>query len=252
MPVPSDAPAYRGLAEWVSVKILEAIRQGALASGETLVERDVATRLGVSRAPVRDAFKRLESLGVVERDGSRNLRVRQWTPRDSAEVWLLFDALILLSVLLATGRVDQTRLAELEEILEQTRHNAEQADPDIGRQFELNMRFHLALGRASGHRRLLELMEGLVLPLELWPTSFEAHKHPSFQLRQHLRLLEVIRSGDRNAALSCVLSNIREDEDQKLRALFAGRPGSKAAAGAAPPPTSATGERPPTRRAEGS
>lgn len=81
MPVPSDAPAYRGLSEWVALKLLDAVKRGAIAAGEQLVERDVATRLGVSRAPVRDAFQRLERLGVAERDQARNLRVRQWTPR---------------------------------------------------------------------------------------------------------------------------------------------------------------------------
>lgn len=220
MPLPHDSPAYRDLSEWVVRSILDAIRRGEIGSGERLIERDIAARLAVSRAPVRDAIKRLEKLGVVERDQPRGVRVRTWTQRDAAEIFLLFDALILMSVYLAVGRLDQEDIGRLEQILADTRRNTEQQNPDLDAQFALNVRFHMAIAQASRHRRLIELMEGLILPMELWPHSFDAHKYPAFQLRQHERLFEVLKSGDRDAALACALENVREGEEEKLRELI--------------------------------
>ena len=208
MPLPAEPPAYRDLSGWIVLKILEAIKRGEIKSGERLVERDIAARLAVSRAPVRDAIHRLETLGVVKRAFPRGVEVRSWTERDSAEVFLLFDALILLSVQLSAGRLQPDDIVQLERILQETHENKERATPDLAHQFALDVQFHLVIARASGHGRLVEMMQSLVLPLELWPKSFEAHKHPSFQLRQHSRLLEALKTGNRDIAIDCVMSII--------------------------------------------
>jgi DNA-binding GntR family transcriptional regulator len=221
VPLPAEPPAYRDLSGWIVLKILEAIKRGEIKSGERLVERDIAARLAVSRAPVRDAIHRLETLGVVKRAFPRGVEVRSWTERDSAEVFLLFDALILLSVQLSAGRLQPDDIVQLERILQETHENKERASPDFAHQFALDVQFHLVIARASGHGRLVEMMQSLVLPLELWPKSFEAHKHPSFQLRQHSRLLEALKTGNRDIAIECVMSNIREGEEQKIADLLA-------------------------------
>jgi DNA-binding GntR family transcriptional regulator len=221
MPLPSTTPHYRDLSEWVVLGLLDAIRNGTIQIGERLVERDIGERLNVSRAPVRVALQRLEKLGIIERETARGFRVRQWSQRDAVEIFLLLDSLILLSVYLSVGRLRPEDIAELDSNLDQTRINSELAEPDLVAQSALNLQFHLTIARASGHRRLIEQMETLILPLELWPHSLEEHKHPKLQLRHHLRLLNILKDGTRDEAVACVMENIREDEEPKLRAFFA-------------------------------
>ena len=110
-----DTPDYRDLSEWVAVKIMNGIRDGDIVPGERLVEHDVAARLGVSRAPVRDALRRLEVLGVVVRRAPRGYFVQTWTERDAMEILLLLDAVINLSVRLAIGRLSAADFAQLEQ-----------------------------------------------------------------------------------------------------------------------------------------
>ena len=102
-----EGPDYRGLSEWVVLKVIDAVRKGAFVPGERLLEEDLARRYGVSRAPVRDAIHRLENLGVVQRRQPRGVYVTHWTPDDRAEVLAIADALILASVQLAIHRLTQ-------------------------------------------------------------------------------------------------------------------------------------------------
>ena len=219
MPVPAESPAYRDLSDWVVTKILEAIKNGSIKPGERLIERDVAERFSVSRAPVRDAMHKLERLGVVVRQPPRATYVRSWTDRDIAEVLLILDALILLSVHLAGERLEPDDLVELEQIVEETRAAVTAGSSDVTEQVELDLKFHLAIARASQNARLLELIETLWLPLEFCMKDYLAEVGRVFSLRQHEELLEVFRLGDVQQAEALTRSHAQESQQAILKAL---------------------------------
>jgi DNA-binding GntR family transcriptional regulator len=210
LPVPEQSPDYRDLSNWVVLRVLDAIRDGSIKSGERLVERDVAARFGVSRAPVRDAFHKLESLGVIERKPPRGVQVRSWSETDAAEILLLADALIYLSVQLAAEQISDAEIAELERILDQTAQMVESGSTDAATHLRLDLGFHLIIARAAGNKRLLELLESLILPLEIYPDPFKVRIDPHFSLRQHKALLATLKARDRKAAVQCVLANFEE------------------------------------------
>ncbi len=116
----SESPVYRDLTDWVVLCVLESVRRGDIRPSERLVEHEVATRFGVSRAPVRDALHKLETLGVVERRRPRGVYVRSWTDQDATEVLELMDALILLSVQLSVDKLSTDDLRELAEVVEES------------------------------------------------------------------------------------------------------------------------------------
>lgn len=222
----ADTPDYRDLSEWVAVKIMNGIREGDILPGARLVEHELAARLGVSRAPVRDALRRLEVLGVVVRRTPRGYFVQTWTERDAMEILLLLDAVINLSVRLAIGRLSPADFEQLEDVLAQTRELVDAGCHDPKRYWPVDMRFHRIIAHAAGHRRLLELIRHLTLPIELTPKSFIFRDDPAFALRQHTALLEALRTNDRDAALACVGRNAREREEEFLREFFAPIDGS--------------------------
>ena len=78
-----------GSVEDVTTRIRHAIFAGALAQGERLVEDDLAAKLGVSRAPIRDALKALERDGLVASAGRRGKVVTSLSSRDAWEVYSL-------------------------------------------------------------------------------------------------------------------------------------------------------------------
>jgi DNA-binding GntR family transcriptional regulator len=231
--------------------VLEAIKSGVIESGERLVERDVAARFGVSRAPVRDAIHRLEKLGVIERRPPRGVYVRSWSERDATEILLVIDALIYMSVQLSPGRLTAEDLRELEGILEQTRAHLEAGSADLAVQLALDMRFHTVIARASGNQRLIELLKSLSLPIELYPESFRARVEPPFSLKQHSALLETLRRGDRESAVACVVSNFGEglhDPSVEARRFSRGMPPTTLRSGPSPRVESVRRRRPAASR----
>lgn len=230
-------PDDQQLSEWAVIRILDDIRDGLIKQGERLVERNIADRLNISRAPIRDAFHRLESIGVVERRETRGICVRFWTEHDAAEILYLMDALIFLSVKLAVGRLTDADFAELERIVSETKHNAELEMVDRSIQLALDLEFHHIIARATGHRRLIDQLKELTLPLDLWPKVFMRRILPDFSYRQHSELIESLRSGDREIAVNCVVRHQQETEALEM-ALFG------------PPAANAAGDEAPRRRAQ--
>lgn len=165
---------------------------------------------------MRDALHRLEGIGVVERKHPRGICVRSWTDHDAVEILYLMDALIFLSVKLAVGRLTEEDFERLEQILLDTRRNSESEAVDRSLQLALDLEFHRVIAKATGHARLIEQLDELTLPLDLWPKVFLRRILPDFSFRQHTELLAALRSGDRKEAVDCVVRHQQETEALEL------------------------------------
>ena len=205
----SPKPVYRALTDWVVLKILDGVKKGEFVPDQRLSEEDLARRFDVSRAPVRDALHRLEQLGVVERRPPRGLYLRTWTDEDHAEVLALIDALNLLAVQLSFGKLSSEDLARLEQILDEARDSTETGIDADRKQIQRDADFHLIIARASGNRRLVELMERLMLPCVLYVTEAHDYLQRDFWVNIHRSLLETLRGSDLQNAETRSISNAR-------------------------------------------
>ncbi len=215
------SPEYRSLSDWVVMNVIQAIRNGDIKPGERLVERDLAERFGVSRAPARDAIRKLEVLGVVIQESHKGASVREWTDADALELVLLVDALILLSVQLAIDQLSDADFHELESLLEAVRELESGDRPELHKRVELELQFHLVIARASGHKRLTSMLEQLRFALDLYAYSVLPQVPIHDSRRMHEDLLRVLKRGDANAAIACVLDHQRESQELFRQALAA-------------------------------
>lgn len=138
------------------------IMDGVLLPGTQLAEAAVAGRLGVSRVPVREALFTLEREGLVEFSATGRAFVKELTPRDFEELFLLRLALEPLAARLAVPRLQQDA-RELEKNIETTARARSLKDVTL-----LDLDFHEIILEASGHSRLLKLWRSLRAELELW------------------------------------------------------------------------------------
>ena len=219
MPVPRTSPEYRDLSDWVVARVLQAIRDGSIKPGERLVERDVAERFSVSRAPVRDAIHKLEKLEVIERDSSRATHVRSWTNRDAAELLLMLDALVLLAVQMAVGYLSPNDLELLHANLDRAKVAAEAGTPDVAEQMRRDAEFHSIIAEASGNKRLAAHMAGMWSTLEMCDMDFLAMAGRGFDIQFHADLLDVLRRGDANEVGLFARRRQRQCQEAILRAL---------------------------------
>jgi len=149
-------------------RIRRAIVEGRYPPGARLVEQRLAEELAVSRTPVREAVRRLESEGLVVVARNRGAQVRALDERDVADLYEVRARLEGYAAELAAARADASDLAELRAAAEEfgalagaggpRRRSAER----VRRLDEANARFHGTLHRASRHGRIRQLVAGAV------------------------------------------------------------------------------------------
>ncbi|WP_285695186.1 GntR family transcriptional regulator [Actinomadura sp. NBRC 104412] len=185
-----------GLADQIREFIVEGISSGRWEPGERLVERRIATELGVSQGPVREALRQLEALRLVESLPNRGARVRAFTERDLGEIFPVRAGLERTAAELALPR-----LAERVDALE--RNNALLAEAaesgDLHAQMRLSIEFHREVVQTAGNRLLMSVWESL--GIELWTTlSLRLHRTEIYsKSAEHALLIDAFRRRDPEA-----------------------------------------------------
>src|SRR5262245_58146831 len=113
-----DAIARITLADRVFDQSVEAIVQGRIAPGEAINEVNLSTRLGVSRAPLREAIFRLEAKGLIHRVPHLGARVVDLQPRDLEELFAIREGLEGTAARLAAVAMSAADLEALAHSLE--------------------------------------------------------------------------------------------------------------------------------------
>jgi DNA-binding GntR family transcriptional regulator len=134
------------LADQVKDRLLQDILSGRFPPHSRIVETRVARELGTSQAPVREALRGLEALGLVEILPFRGARVRRPSVTELLEAYGVRAELEALGARLAVPRMTDAELAELEALGEAMQQAAAQGD-----------RHAVAVADASFHARLLSL-----------------------------------------------------------------------------------------------
>lgn len=192
-------PAIRlTLGERVADSLREAIFGGHFKPDQRLSEAQVASRLRVSRAPVRDALAQLELEGLVVRANNRGIAVRVLAHTDVDEICSLRCALEGLALKRAL-RQPEDYADQLAEVIQETK-GVETPDALA----LVDLKFHETLVRAARHERLLTAWLNLRSQIRLLLVQRNVADAGTRQgtVRSHAELLRVIRSGDEARALA--------------------------------------------------
>ncbi|MFE6748248.1 GntR family transcriptional regulator [Kitasatospora purpeofusca] len=156
-------PAVKSKADLAYESLRSAIARGDLRAGERINMDELARRFGVSKIPIREAVKRLESDGLLVSRVHAGVTVAGVDATEMRGVFLAREAIEALIAELAAQRVDARRLAGLEEV--QGRMREALASGATAEMAELNSRFHRLLAEAAGYRILSDLTEQLLLTI---------------------------------------------------------------------------------------
>jgi DNA-binding GntR family transcriptional regulator len=150
----------RSVADLVRQEILDLIKAGELVAGDKLNELAFVKRFGVSRAPIREAFRALEEADLVKLEKNRGVYVREITEPEAHELYELRAVLDETAGRLLAPHISQDQLAELEDWL--TRLAMAASRGDMARYFPLNIGFHDRLVEMTGNATLLEFYRKVV------------------------------------------------------------------------------------------
>ena len=153
----------------ISDQIYERLKQqilhGEVEAGERLMQNQVAENLRASRTPVREAFRRLEQDGLVERVPQGGVRVTRLDIEAIQEVFGIRNVLEAYAVELACGRITAEEIGSLKQLVNQAGDLLSSGElgreTKIKRLFELNSQFHGTIYRASGNSYLMGMINSL-------------------------------------------------------------------------------------------
>lgn len=156
----SDGSDHLPASERIYNQLKESILTGRLESGSRLVELTLASDLGVSRTPIREALKRLSVEGLVTLDPIRGVIVRRIDPHEVEDFYITREVLDGLAARLAAQRVSGDQLIRLRAMLE-AMESAQQRGDRAG-MVQANMRFHDAVFRAGANQWLASLGRSMI------------------------------------------------------------------------------------------
>jgi DNA-binding GntR family transcriptional regulator len=201
------------ISEVVTVRLRELILNGVITEAEILTEATLATMLGVSRTPVREALSRLEQDGLVEAAGLRGKRIRQFSNQEIRELfWLRGTIEGAIVAKLAAARLDDRKLAELTTLLEAQHAAADSGDrPKF---LEIDHSFHNAFVTALGYSYLNTVLQGMRYTFDLIalrPTY--QHTDRLYEvLAEHKDILAAVRRHDADGAKVAMLHHLARTE----------------------------------------
>ena len=186
-----------------TVKYLEdVIITGEIGPGQRIKEEAVSSKLGISRPPVREAFKILEAEGLIKREPRRGVFVSEINGNDIWEIYTLKIALYSLAVTLAIDKISNKDIEKLEGLVGQMEEiSNNESDPDIIKYEELNSQFHETTANIAGHSRLKKIIQSLNNQIKrISLRSFSRKSHLKSSGVYHREIFEAVKAKDKDLA----------------------------------------------------
>lgn len=191
---------------------------GELRPGEHVKEQMLADRMGIGRAPVREACRALERAGLLRRVANRGVFVRRVSLSGAAD---LFDIRAELSAIVAreaVQNVEQSAANDLQSLINSMDSAAAAADAD--HYLDLNLQFHERLYRLANNRRVLELDRALGKELLIYRrrglASGGGLQHSNIE---HRRLLEALLRSREDELTQALRQHILNGKRRFLQAI---------------------------------
>jgi DNA-binding GntR family transcriptional regulator len=203
------------LAEQVRDRLLEGILNGRYPPDSRIVETRVAKELGTSQAPVREALRSLEALGVVEISPFRGARVRRPTRRELLDAYVVRSNLEALGARLAVPNLTPTSLAELTELVERMESAAEAGDGHAVAEFDVT--FHGRIVALSDNRTLEKVWRSLEPFSRTYITLMAPGADPKWTVSLHRPILEALLRRDPDAVVAALEWHFVQVRDNMAR-----------------------------------
>jgi DNA-binding GntR family transcriptional regulator len=197
---PELPPLFRAesLAEQAYRAIREGIATGLFSAGQRVTERGLATRLNVSATPIREALRRLEQEGLIERVSARQLRVVDHSSQTLRELLLTGAALRALEARFATHKITEAALDRMAGLVEAL---ASGHGGNVAGQLRIGREFDMEIERAADNPMLRSMILSLsIIGQERRARQVESMwRHPEVGARRiqgHRDMLAAFRSRD--------------------------------------------------------
>jgi DNA-binding GntR family transcriptional regulator len=208
---------YGSRSEYVYQMMRKSIEAGELRPGDRVMEVEIAERLQVSRTPVRDALRRLESDGMLVIEPRVGLQIASLSRSSILELYLMRELLEGTAAALCAAHATELELMELEDLVR--KEKALQGDYEALSRH--NRRFHEAIYHGAHNRYLEKSLNAVNDSMWLLGRSLMYKPERAEEaFTQHRGLLEAILARDSVTAERLAREHIAAAKKVRLRALF--------------------------------
>ncbi len=215
-------PKNKSLRNDVTNEIINCIVKGELKPGDRIIEQYISDHMKISRAPVREALRDLESQGIiftVERKGSF---VAKMTDQDITELFSLRSVLEGFAARLATSKITTDNIQVLSEYTKKMKIAADNNDPQLFLENDIN--FHQLIITCANHRRLLKILndvQALIRLFMAWSKfSMQSANLLLKEAETHQEIISALEARDSVKAESITQSHIIRAGEMLLDFLY--------------------------------
>ena len=201
--------------EVVAAQLRYEIQRGLLTPGARLRQGEIATRLGVSTTPVREAFQLLQAEGLVRLNPDRGAVVFRPTAEEVREAYEIREVLECMAIERAMPNISNELVSELESILRRM-----DASDDEHEWLELNNEFHFRQYEASGRPRLCAILANIrdAASGYMYMVIFQA-RNSGRAAAEHGEILLAIKQRDVVAAQKAIVKHLHHTVEHVLNSL---------------------------------
>ena len=206
---------HRPLREQIADRLQESVLSGELAPGQSIVETEIASHFGVSRAPVREALQILANRGLVVAEPYRGTTVRRLERRDVEEIYEMRSVLESYAI----RRVLRTRgpevVSQLRELCVEMEAAARRGDWRAVS--EIDDRFHSTLIRSADRAVLSRFWDDISMRVrQIMALRNLKNEDIMAVVQNHLSIIEAIDRGDAGEAVALMDDHIATASDLML------------------------------------
>lgn len=207
---------YRTKSELAAAKLRDDIRAGVMKPRERIDIDALGDVLQMSATPIREALRQLQAEGFVVNEPHRGVRVADFSPEETADLYDLREVLETMATLIAADRLTPGDIAELERLAEANRAAIDRNDH--GDSMHLNEAWHMTIYAAA--QNIPHLMDFI---RRLWNDPRSATWVVPGRLpqsrRDHAAIMEALSAGDGKRAADLMGEHIRAGKHLVLRHL---------------------------------
>jgi DNA-binding GntR family transcriptional regulator len=203
------------LPQVVQDQLLQLILSNKLKMGEKLTESELALRLGVSRGPIREAFRGLEEAGLVYSSKNRGVYVRTISLEEGIHLYDLRSALEAHAGRVLAPKITKAQVAELRSMLTGMRHSYEKQDVDEF--YPLNIAFHDRIVEMVGNPKLLSMFRKMMNEIHLISRhGIEEEGGRLVSSHEHIEIVDALASRNSKKAEALMRKHVEGSRDRFL------------------------------------
>lgn len=190
---------HQTLREKILETIRDAILQGTLKPGERVSEPELADRFGISRTPIREAFRQLESEGYLTVTPRKGAVVTSLSERDIEEFYAIKIILEGFAAKMAAEKLTTKDIERLETINDRLQLIAEEGN--VKNFFRVHNEFHEVFIKAAGNEKLYEMINQLVMRFKrLRLASLAVPGRMEISVEEHRKMIDAFKNQDGDRA----------------------------------------------------